>query len=62
MSLFATAAEKGAGEWATFSGARENTGGMFRVRQPEQVSRYSVTTLKRPARPQSLFFNRQTNQ
>lgn len=57
MSLFATA-EKGSREWAAFNGIRDEHVGMFRVKQPEQGSRYAVTTLKRPSRPQSLFFKR----
>jgi hypothetical protein len=62
MSLFAATSEKGAGEWTAFRAVSGDSVGMFRVRQPEQQSRYSVTTLKRPVRPQALFFNRQTNQ
>lgn len=59
MNLFP---EKGSNEWASFRAVREDSVGMFRVRQPDQQSRYAVTTLKRPTRPQSLFFKRQTNQ
>jgi hypothetical protein len=61
MSLFAAPREKGSAEWSAFGGIREDHSGMFRVKQPEQVSRYSVTTMKRPARPQSLFFKGQPN-
>jgi hypothetical protein len=61
MSLFAATSEKGADEWASFRTVSGDSVGMFRVRQPEQRSRYSVTTLKRPVRAQSLFFKRQTN-
>ncbi len=57
ISLFATPSEKGASEWSVFGGVREDrNAGMFRVQQPQSSARYSVTTIKRPARPQSLFF------
>ena len=62
MSLFAATADKGSNEWGAFRSVQGDQVGMFRVREPERQSRYSVTTLKRPARPQSLFFKRQTNQ
>ncbi|MBP9757202.1 MAG: hypothetical protein KBD06_01220 [Candidatus Pacebacteria bacterium] len=63
MSLFATPMEKGNAEWSTFRAIREdNAGGMYRVAQSSRETRYSVTTMKRAERPQSLFFKRQTNQ
>jgi hypothetical protein len=62
MSLFSNPSEKGSSEWSAFGGIREDRSGMFRVREPEPQKRFSVTTLKRPARPQSLFFKRGTQQ
>ncbi len=60
ISLFSTPIEKGASEWSVFGGVREDRNtGMYRV-QSQQASRYAVTTLKRPARPQSLFFKPST--
>ncbi len=57
MSLFAPASEKGSREWSLFSGVREDrTAGMFRVQQPIERQGFAVTTIKRAARPQSLFF------
>lgn len=58
MSLFTAPREKGSVEWSAFGGIREHHSGMFRVQQPAQTSRYTVSTLKRPARPQPLFFKR----
>jgi hypothetical protein len=58
MSLFAAPREKGSAEWSAFGSIREQRAGMFRVQQPTSNSRYTVSTLKRPARPQSLFFKR----
>ena len=63
MSLFATPTEKGNSEWSAFTAVRsDRAAGMYRVAQPSHETRYSVTTMKRAVRPQSLFFNRQTNQ
>ena len=63
MSLFAAPVEKGNSEWSVFGAVRSDRAtGMYRVAQPSRETRYSVTTMKRVVRPQSLFFNRQTNQ
>lgn len=56
LSLFSASREKGSAEWATFDGIREDRVGIFRVKQPDHTPRYSERILKRPVRPQSLFF------